>query len=179
MVKHLLFWFLFSGAVCAQSAAKLPHAASVAAQLDSATTQVVVVTPALRSQPVADALRRAALRDVKLYLLIDLRYAEQGDSYLPGFAGMRLAFRDDPQDDRVVRIKYSRDLPHYILVDDDLLIEGRLIEQVSAPFDAEPTYVVRDSDALERRASNFLDLWREAPEYVSFLDNLDLEALPY
>ena len=152
----------------AQLGAEMRSAADVAAQIDSARTRVFVSTDALLSFDVSDALKKAALRGVEVFVLLDPTTAELPDSYAPGLAAARLAGYP-------LNMRLATQPPTVVIIDDNLLVEGPFIARDTRPFDGAMTYATRDPDAVRARAATLGPLWQAAPRYTSFIEYFSVQ----
>ena len=169
-MKPLFALLLTSAFAWAQTPAALPTSlssdAAVAAQVDSAQRSVQMVVSSLWSQPVSEALRRAAQnRGVEVHIIVEARYAEAPDAYTTWHALHGTA---------AVRVGAPRG--SYLLIDDALLVDGPFVGGGTRPFDARDTYVVRDPALVAERRRAFTEAWANTTPLVSFIESLSFEG---
>lgn len=139
--------------------------AAVAAQLGAATEQLLVMTPAVRSFDLAEALRRAATeRGVRVFLLVSPTFVDAGDSFVPALAVLpnvqtRLALID-----RAFVVAGGGE--------EAFLLEGEWLGDAAPAPDSRDLYAVTDEAAVADRSRLFGDVWRAAPAYRSLIDRL-------
>ena len=161
--------------VVAQAPTRLESGAQVAAEIARARATVFIASPTMASLEVADALRLAVLRGVRVRLLVDPRYTEDPDSYAPGLDALQWAYGGQPDDaERVAPydpqrfiIRTALDPPHLVLIDDEVVLQGPYIERDNLPFDAGKTYVLRDASVYARRVDDFAARWRVGLDFFS------------
>lgn len=136
---------------------------AVAEQLSSADTEILLVAPSLRSLPIANALREAALRGVNVFILAEPTQVELQDSYVPGL--------DHPQLAQVGLISEDRT---FAVLDTSVIIEGPLLSRESVAFDAPETFIIRDTATVQNRSSVFQALWERSVPYENFVDYISI-----
>ena len=136
---------------------------AVAEQLSLATEQILVVTPSLRAEAVAEALRAAAVeRGVAVFIVTLPSTVEAPGSYAPSLALLpNVQIRQALTTRRFALLSTSA---HWVLV------EGALIEQSVQTVGANPTYVLTDTEVIAARAEHFQKLWRGGAPYTSFIE---------
>lgn len=159
---------LLAGTALAQLPTALSSDEAVAAQIDSAQKSVQMVVPSLWSEPISEALRRAAQnRGVAIHLITQARFAEAPDAYTSWHALQGTA---------VVRLGAATG--SYLLIDGELLVDGPFVSSHSRPFDARDTYVVRDPTLVAERFRGFQALWNQTAPFISFVERLEFERIP-
>ncbi len=161
--------FLLISAALAQIPEALTTPEAVAEQLGAANEQLLVMVPTVRSQPLAEALRKAAVeRGVRVYLLVSPEYVEEGGSFVPA-----LAILDGVQT-RLALVDRS-----FVIADRGeaaFLLEGEVLGESSQSFDTRETYALRDAATLSQRESLFEDVWLAAPEYTSLIERMPFSS---
>ncbi len=161
-MRALALLLLVSSAV-AQAPEALTTPEAVAAQLGAANEQLLVMVPTVRSQMVAEALRKAAVeRGVKVFLLVSPEYVEEGGSFVPALAVL------EQVQTRLALVDRS-----FVVADRGeaaFLLEGAILGSSARGFDARETYALRDAATLSDRGHLFEDVWLAAPEYISLIE---------
>jgi hypothetical protein len=136
----------------------------VAMQLGTAKYTVDIVVPTVRSTEVAEALRRAAVeRHVSIRVLVDPTLVEAPDSFIPStetYAGVEV---------RLVPTERA-----FVIIDNQIVLEGLLIAESAVPFDAPPTLALRDAETTTKRLDWFEAQWVNAPRYKSFINFVEI-----
>jgi len=168
---RFLALFLLVSVASAQAPEALPTPEAVAAQLDTATEQLLVMVPTVRAEPIAEALRRAAVeRGVRIYLLVSPEYVEEGGSFVPSLAVLEGVHT------RLALVDRS-----FVVADRGeaaFLLEGEMLTSSAQAFDSRDTYVLRDAATLANRGRLFEDVWLAAPEYTSLIERLPFSSPP-
>lgn len=167
-MRALALLLLVSSAV-AQAPEALSTPEAVAAQLGTANEQLLVMVPTVRSQVIAEALRKAVVeRGVKVFLLVSPEYVEEGESFVPS-----LAILDGVQT-RLALVDRA-----FVVADRGeaaFLLEGSVLGSSAQGFDARETYALRDAATLSNRARLFEDVWLAAPEYISLIERMPFSS---
>lgn len=167
-MTHLVS-FLLLAVASAQTPEALVTPEAVAAQLDTATEQLLVLVPTVRSEPLAEALRRAAVeRGVRVYLLVSPEVVEEGGSFVPGLAVLDNVFT------RLALVDRS-----FVVADrgeSAFLLEGEALSLPAAGFDNRATYALRDPALIGDRGRLFEDVWLAAPEYRSLIERMPFSS---
>jgi hypothetical protein len=147
---------LFVPAAQALPARTLTTSQEVGATLLAATSEVMIVTPALRSKDVAEGLRKAAVeRGVRVFLLADVRFLNDGGSYLNGLSltpGIQV---------RLLRgVGASR-----ATVDRQLTLSGPLLSDIASPLQQELTATTQEPFKVRSAAAWFSKAWAQARPY--------------
>ena len=156
----------------AQKTSELNTSKEVAAQINSASSSVFLSAPALYDFDVSDALRRASVRGVEVYILVGRTLVESPDNYAPGMAAAQLGGAS-------ITVRLGSALPSVVIIDDDLLVEGPLVTQDSTAFDGSRTYVLRDANDVKRRSEQLRPLWTSATDYISFIEYLSIDLADF
>lgn len=129
----------------------------VGASLYASAREVLVVTPYLRSQAVADGLRRAAVeRGARVFVLADDRYVAEPASYLTGLSLVR-----------GVQVRLLRGLSvSQATVDRKVTLAGPLIADVADPLSAQATLAERSPRKVAQASAWFTRNWSVATPYT-------------
>ncbi|PNY79675.1 hypothetical protein [Deinococcus koreensis] len=144
------------GGARAERSWTLTTSQQVGASLYEATSEVLLVTPTLRSKDVAEALRRAAVeRGVRIFLIADGRYVNEGASYLASLSltpGIQV---------RLVRgLEASR-----ATIDRQMTVSGPLLADVPSPRRPGATLALQQPQAVRVASTWFSKAWATARPY--------------
>jgi hypothetical protein len=161
--------FLLISAALAQIPEALTTPEAVAEQLGAANEQLLVMVPTVRSQPLAEALRKAAVeRGVRVYLLVSPEYVEEGGSFVPALAVLERV------QTRLALVDRS-----FVIADRGeaaFLLEGEVLGESTQGFDTRETYALRDAATISTRGRLFEEVWLAAPEYISLIERMPFSS---
>jgi hypothetical protein len=151
----LLSCFLLSTALAQQA---LGSAEKVGQVLFSATKEIMIIAPSIRSKAVADAIRRAAVdRGVTIYILADAAFITEPAGYLGGLSRL-------PK----VQVKLMRGIPDNevkAVIDRQVIVQGPLLVDVSSPLNTKPTTALQSPQKSNNAAARFIQIWQKAKVY--------------
>ncbi len=128
----------------------------VGATLLAATSEVTLVTPALRSKDVAENLRKAAVeRGVRVFLLADVRFLNDGGSFLGGLSltpGIQVRLLRGLNDSRAT-------------IDRQVTLSGPLLADVISPLQQTPTQASQEPREVRTAGAWFSKAWAQARPY--------------
>lgn len=147
---------LYVSAALALPGQTLSTPQQVGATLLAATSEVMLVTPALRSKDVAESLRKAATeRGVRVFLLADVRFLNDGGSFLGGLSmtpGIQV---------RLLRgLNNSR-----ATIDRQVTLSGPLLADIISPLQQTPTQTSQEPREVRTASVWFTKAWAQASPY--------------
>lgn len=155
------------GAALALPGRTLSTPQQVGATLLAATSEVTLVTPALRSKDVAESLRKAAVeRGVRVFLLADARFLSDGGSFLGSLSmtpGIQVRLLRGLNDSRAT-------------IDRQLILSGPLLADIVSPLQQTPTQVSQEPRAVRTASVWFNEAWAQARPYRYEIPDLALKA---
>jgi hypothetical protein len=156
-MKRMLALVLVSSGLARSSElpVTLESEVDVARVVMSARNEVLVLSPALRSRVVANALRYSAVSSgARLLILTDKRWVEQRSSFIPALSLLNGRARVEVR----LRSGVSSTL---LIVDGRQVVFGPLIAEPST-FGLEPTRLVQDAGEARAQVQGFARHWRKA-----------------
>ncbi len=158
-----LWWFAgltalaVLGSVSAQQAAqRLGTPQAVGAALYTASREILIVTPSIRSKDVAEALRKTAVeRGIAIFVIADARLINEPAGYLSG-----LSLLEKIQVRLVQGLTSSQ-----ALIDRNVMISGPLLFDGPNPLEKRPTVAATDAEVNNRTVTWFNQVWKTAKPY--------------
>jgi hypothetical protein len=146
------------GTAVAQNNARLLESPKVVGNvMYSATQEILLVVPGLRSKEVAEGLRRAAVeRGTTVFILADASLIEERASYLPG-----LSLLENVQVRLLRGVRSSQ-----AVVDRKLVLSGPLLTDVPNPLEPGRTEVRTDGRVINDATAWFSRAWKNARPYT-------------
>lgn len=129
---------------------------AVSATLYSASREILIVSPSIRSKDVAEALRKAALeRGVTIFVIADARLVGEPAGYLSG-----LSLLENVHVRLVQGLTSSR-----ATIDRTIVVSGPLLFDSPNPLENRPTFAATDPQATATTVAWFNRVWSTAKPY--------------
>jgi sugar-specific transcriptional regulator TrmB len=147
------------GGVFAQNLAgyhRLGTPQAVGATLYTASREILIISPSLRSKDIAEALRKSALeRGVTIFVIADALLVDEPAGYLGGLSLLKN-----------VHVRLVQGLTSSrAIIDRTILVSGSLLFDVPNPLESKPTFAATDPQATSSTINWFNRVWRTAAPY--------------
>jgi hypothetical protein len=129
---------------------------AVGATLYTASSEILVISPSIRSKDVAEALRKSALeRGVTIFVIADVRLVDEPAGYLGGLSLLKN-----------VHVRLVQGLTSSrAIIDRSILVSGSLLFDVPNPLESKPTFAATDPQATSSTIAWFNRVWGTAKPY--------------
>ncbi len=129
---------------------------AVGATLYTASREILLISPSLRSKDVAEALRKSAVeRGVTIFVIADARLINEPSGYLGS-----LSFLENVHVRLVQGLTSSR-----AIIDRSILVSGSLLFDVPNPLETKPTFAATDAQITASTVTWFNRIWSTAKPY--------------